>query len=161
PPEMWPQTELDHDDLIKGRTKTVVGRARGIRKDGAEIWVAITQRVIDWHGAKAVQINAFDISSQMAAEHALQENEQHLRAILEVLPYPIYITRFGDGQLLFVNRKTCLLFQKSAGQLLRGSSIDFYANSQERDDLLKVLQKLDDIRDVEVKMRTGEGREFT
>ena len=121
----------------------------------------MTERVIDWHGAPAVQINAFDISGQMAAEHALLENEQHLRAILEVLPYPIYITRFGDGQLLFVNRKTCLLFQQSAGQLLRGKSIDFFVDPQERDDLSKLLQQLGDIRDVEVKMRTAQGREFT
>jgi diguanylate cyclase (GGDEF)-like protein/PAS domain S-box-containing protein len=78
-----------------------------------------------------------------------------------VLPYPIYITRHGDAQLLFVNRKTCLLFQKSAGQLLRGKSVDFFVHAQEREDLSNLLHKLGDIREVEVKMKTAEGREFT
>ena len=108
-----------------------------------------------------MQTNAFDISGQMAIEHALLENEQHLRAMLEVLPYPIYITRHHDGQLLFVNRKTCLLFQKSAGQLLRGKSIDFFVDAQEREDLSRLLHKLGDIREVEIKMKNAHGKEFT
>jgi diguanylate cyclase (GGDEF)-like protein/PAS domain S-box-containing protein len=106
-------------------------------------------------------MNAFDISSQMAIEHALLENEQHLRAILEVLPYPIYITRHEDSQLLFVNRKTCLLFQKSAGQLLRSKSVDFFVHAEEREQLSNLLRKLGDMREIEVKMKTTHGKEFT
>jgi len=83
------------------------------------------------------------------------------RSILEILPYPIYITRPRDGQLLFVNRKTCLLFQQSAGQLLRGSSIDFFANPKEREDLRQLLETINDIRDIEMRMKTAHGREFT
>jgi len=161
PPEMWAHIEEEYGDLIRGRRKTVITRARGLHKEGHEIWMAVTERLIDWHGDPAVQINAFDISDQMAIEHALLENEQHLRAMLEVLPYPIYITRHSDAQLLFVNRKTCLLFHKSAGQLLRGKSVDFFVSAQEREDLSSLLHKLGDIREVEVKMKTAEGREFT
>jgi diguanylate cyclase (GGDEF)-like protein len=53
------------------------------------------------------------------------------------------------------------MFQQSTGQLLRGKSTDFFADPQERDDLIEVLEKLGDIRDVEVKMKTAQGREFT
>jgi diguanylate cyclase (GGDEF)-like protein/PAS domain S-box-containing protein len=160
PGDMWARIEQEYDDLIHGRRKSIVTRSRAIHKDGREIWTAVTERVIDWHGEPAVQINAYDITEQMTNEQALLKNEQHLRAILEILPYPIYIARRDNGQLLFVNRKTCLLFQQSAGQLLRSHSTDFFVNPDERDQMRKLLDTIPDIRDVEVKMKTGAGREF-
>ncbi len=161
PAPRWAQLEEEYGKLIRGREKPVITRVPAVKKDGSEIWLSITERVIDWFGAKAVQINAFDISDQMAIEHRMLESEQHLRTIFEVLPYPIYIARHGDGKLLFVNRKTCLLFQKSAGQLLREKSLDFFVDPKEREDLSQMLHSLRDIRDVEVKMKTSQGREFT
>lgn len=160
PDDMWARAEQEYDDLIRGRREAIVTRSRGLKKDGTEIWTASTERLIDWHGDPAVQINTYDISEQMAVEQTLLKNEQHLRAILEILPYPIYISRRTDGQLLFVNRKTCLLFQKSASQLLKGRSTDFFVNPDERDEMRKLLETIPDIRDVEVKMKTGPGREF-
>jgi diguanylate cyclase (GGDEF)-like protein/PAS domain S-box-containing protein len=160
PEDAWARVEQEYDDLIKGRIKPVVARARGIKKDGSEIWVSVTLRAIDWHGTPAVQLGAIDITKEMAIEQSLLKSEQHLRAILEILPYPIYITRRDDSQMLFVNRKSCLLFQKSASQLLKSKSADFFANPQERQDLRALLDTISDIRDVEVKMKTGTGREF-
>ncbi len=161
PPEMWAHVEEEYDDLMRGEKKSVITRVRAIRRDGKEIWLSVTERVIDWHGDKAVQINAFDISDQMAVEQVLLKSEQYLRAMLEILPYPIYITRIADGQLLFVNRKTCLLFQQSAGLLLRSKSIDFFVEPQERENLRLLFKTVRDIRDVEVKMKTAQNREFT
>ncbi|MGE3624669.1 MAG: PAS domain-containing protein, partial [Bdellovibrionales bacterium] len=161
PRETWARVEQEYGELVRGRRKSVITRARGLHKDGHEIWMAVTERVIDWHGERAVQINAFDITGQMKVEYALLESEQHLRAILEVLPYPIYITRRNDGQLLFVNRKTCLLFQKSASQLLKSKSLDFFADPKDREELSALLDKVGDVREVEIKMKTAHNREFT
>jgi diguanylate cyclase (GGDEF)-like protein/PAS domain S-box-containing protein len=161
PQDSWARIEEEYDDLIRGRKPSFIARARGIKQDGSEIWLAVTQRVIDWYGAPAVHVTAFDITLQMAAEQTLLKNEQHLRAILEILPYPIYISRRSDGRLLFVNRKTCLLFQRRANQLLRGTSADFFINPQQREDLRKLFDTLTDIRDIEVQMKNAQGREFT
>jgi len=161
PPDRWARVEEEYNDLIRGRRKPSLLRVRGIRKDKREIWIALLERVINWRGKPAVAVSTFDITAQMAVEQALLENEQRLRSILEILPYPIYITRLSDGLLLFVNRKTCLLFQQSAGQLLRGKSIDFYANPKEREDLRQLLDTVRDIRDIEIRMKTAQGREFT
>jgi len=161
PDDLWARAEQDYDDLTKGRETSAVGRMRALRKDKKEIWLAITQRAIDWHGTTAVQVSALDITAQMAAEQSLLHSEQHMRAMLEILPYPIYIARRGDGQLLFVNRKTCLLFKRSARQMLRDTSDALFVDPKERDDLRKLLDTLSDIRDVEVKMKTSEGKPFT
>ena len=161
PKDNWARVEEEYDDLIRGRKTHVIGRACGVRRDGREIWTAVTERVVDWQGAPAIHLTAFDITAQMEAEQALLHNEQHLRAILEILPQPIYIARRDDGRLLYVNRKTCLLFQRRASELLRSTSVDFYVDPQEREDLRQLFETLNDIRDVEVRMKTTAGRQFT
>jgi len=158
--DLWAKVESDNDDLARGRKPSLTTRIRGQRKDGGELWLNMIQRMVDWHGAAATQVMVADISEQVHIEQAIVKNEQRLGSILEILPYPIYVARRNDGQLLFVNRKTCLLFQQSAAQLLRSSSLEFYVNASERDDLRKLLDAIPDIRDAEVKMKTAQGREF-
>jgi diguanylate cyclase (GGDEF)-like protein/PAS domain S-box-containing protein len=161
PADMWARIEQQYDELLRGTRKSGISRARALKKDGQEIWTASTERLINWHGEPAVQINVYDITQQMVIEQSLLKSEQHLRAVLEILPYPIYIASRADGQLLFVNRKSCLLFQQSASQLLRSKSSDFFINPKERDELRSLLDTIPDIRDVEVKLRSAQGREFT
>jgi diguanylate cyclase (GGDEF)-like protein/PAS domain S-box-containing protein len=161
PAESWAQAEEDYNALLHDKQRPAISRARGLRRDGAEIWLSVTERVIDWHGVPAVHLNLFDISKQVAVEQLMLDNEQLLRAMLEILPVPIYISRRRDGRMLFVNRKTCLLLQQSAGPLLRSKSTDFFVNQQDHDNLRALLDTLPDIREVEVKMHTAQGREFT
>jgi diguanylate cyclase (GGDEF)-like protein/PAS domain S-box-containing protein len=161
PTDVWPRLESEYDDIMRGGKESLIGRSRALRADGSEFWVAVTIRAVDWPGGKAMMMTAFDISHQVEVEHNLLCNEQRLRAVMEILPYPIYIARREDGQILFVNRKSCLLFQRRAGQLLKGKSYDFYVDAAERDNLAALLDQIGDIRDIEVKMKTGEGRIFT
>jgi len=160
PNDIWPRLESEYDDLMRGTKKSVIGQSRGIRKDGHEIWVAVTLRVIDWQGTPAMMLTAYDITRQVELEHNLLKNEQKLRAVLEILPYPIYVTRCKDGQILFVNRKSCLLFQQSAGQFLRMKSSELYIDPKDRENLEKLMENVTDIRDIEVRMKTARGREF-
>ncbi len=162
PPEIWTQAEENYAALLRSEAKkTAFSRIRGLRRSGNEIWLSLTERVIDWYGKPAVQINVFDISEQMAIEQLMLNNEQLLRAMLEILPVPIYIARRSDGRMLFVNRKSCLLLQQSAGPLLRSKSVDYFVNVQDRENLRHMVEEVGDIREVEVKMRTAQGREFT
>ncbi|MDE2028927.1 MAG: diguanylate cyclase [Alphaproteobacteria bacterium] len=169
PDDAWPRLESEYDDLMRGAKHHVIGRARGVRKDGNEIWLAVTARVIAWPESKngekgtskALMLTAFDITKQVDVEHTLLKSEQRLRAVLEILPYPIFIARRLDGQVLFVNRKSCLLFQQSAGQLLRGRLFDWFVDDADRENFLKLLESVSDLRDIEMKMKTGQGRIFT
>ena len=160
PNDLWPRIEEEHRQLIQGEKQQIIGRTRGIRRDGSEIWLAVTQRVIDWHGSPAIYLTAMDVSAQAKAEQAMLDNEQRLRAMLEILPVAVFIARWEDGKILFVNRKTCLLFQQSAGVLLKSSAADFYADPQDRVNVRQLLQTVQDVRDIEVPMRTAQGREF-
>ena len=161
PNDIWPRLESEYGEMMRGAKQSLVGRSRGVRKDGREIWVAVTMRVIDWQDAPAIMLTAFDITRQVEVEHDMLKNEQRLRAVLEILPYPIYVARRSDGQILFVNRKTCLLFQQSAGQFLRMKSRDLFVDSKDRDSLNQLLDSISDVRDIEVQMKTAHGRIFT
>ncbi len=161
PDDIWPRLESEYDDLMRGTKLAGINRSRGIRKDGHEIWLTVTTRVIDWQGAPAVMSTALDITKEVEIEHSLLKSEQKLRAVLEILPYPIYISRRPDGQILFVNRKSCLLFQQSAGQFLRMKAPDFFVDIKDRENLNTLLDSVSDIRDIEVRMKTAQGRFFT
>ncbi len=161
PEDIWPRMETEYDEMIRGSKQSYIGRTRGIHKDGHEIWVAVTMRVVDWQNTPAIMLTAYDISKQMEIEHNLLNSEQKLRAVLEILPYPIYIASRGDGQILFVNRKSCLLFQQSAGQFLKMKSSQIFVNTADRDNLNNLMENVSDIRDIEVPMKTMQGREFT
>lgn len=160
PPESWPDIEQDYDDLLRGNKKPLIGRMLGVRRDGNEIWLSVTKRLIDWHGTPAVQLCAFDISQQVTLEQTMMGNEQLLRSILEILPVPVYIARRRDGRILYVNRKTCLLLQQSAGPLLRSSSEALYVEKTDREKILMMVDSVPDVREIEVRMRTTQGREF-
>lgn len=160
PEDAWAQTEERYGNFMRGHEQSAETRMRGVRRDGSEIWLHLIERRIDWHGTPAVHISAFDINERMVVEQALMERENLMRAILETLPVPIYIARLSDARLLFVNRKTCLLFQQGASVLLKKSSTDFYVDPEERKNLSAIMDTLPDIRDVEVRMRTAHGREF-
>jgi diguanylate cyclase (GGDEF)-like protein/PAS domain S-box-containing protein len=160
PADHWPRVEEEYRQLLRSEQRQVVGRARGVRRDGTEIWLAVTQQVIDWHGSPAIYLTAADISAQAKFEQAMLDNEQRLRAMLEILPVAVYIARWDDGKILFVNRKTCLLFQQSASTLLKTSAATFIADPQDRDNVRQLLQTVHDVRDIEVPMRTAQGRDF-
>jgi len=161
PNDVWPRLESEYDEMMRGVKQSTIGRSRGVRKDGHEIWVAVTLRVVDWQGSPAVMLTAFDITRQVDIEHDLLNSEQKLRAVLEILPYPIYVARRSDGQILFVNRKSCLLFQQSAAQFLRKKSTDLYVDVKDDENLNGLLDKVSDLRDVEVRMKSAQGRVFT
>jgi diguanylate cyclase (GGDEF)-like protein/PAS domain S-box-containing protein len=161
PSDAWPRIEAEYDDLMRGVRKSIIGRSCGVRKDGREIWVAVTMRVINWRGEPAVMQTAFDITKQVEFEHGLLQNEQRLRSVLEILPQPVYVARRSDGQILFVNRKCCLLFQQSAGALLRSKAEDFYVDIKDKENLDRLFDSVSDIRDVEVQMKTAQARAFT
>ena len=158
--DRWAQMEHDYDNLVNERHGSRILRMPLVRQDGQETWVAGTQNRVDWCGTPAVQLSVFDISSQVAVEQTMLRTEQHLRSVLEILPYPIYIARRSDGRLMFVNRKMCLLFQRGAGAMLRGTSVDFFVNPHERDNIRKLFDTLNDVRDLEIKMKTSSGEEF-
>ncbi|MCL2473295.1 MAG: sensor domain-containing diguanylate cyclase [Alphaproteobacteria bacterium] len=151
----------DSWDLFTSDKDNLTLRVKGIKKNKTEFRVSVTKQLTDFEGKESVFFTAVDITSQVEMEHLLLENEHRLRSVLEVLPYPIYIARKNDGRILFVNRKFCLLFKQSPSKLLHSSSESLYVDTKDRDHLHKLFESVNDITDMEVKMKTSAGTVFS
>lgn len=161
PEDMWPEIEQDYNALAHGEKRGEISRMLARKKDGGEIWLSAAKRLVKWHGHHALEICASDITKQVEMERVMMGNEQLLRSILEILPVPVFIARRHDGRLQFVNRKTCLLLQQSAGPLLKAKAQDFFIDPQEQQKIHTLIDAVRDVRDIEVRLRTAQGREFT
>lgn len=157
----WAQVEQSYNNFIRQASPQPFGRMQGVRRDGHEIWLSTTSRLLNWHGQAAVQVCAFDITKQVTNEQLLLDNEQQLRSIFEILPVPVYVARRRDGRILFVNRKTCLLLQQSTGPLLKSSSADYFVDEEDREKIHRMVDAVHDVREIEVRMKTALGHEFT
>lgn len=160
PADVWGDVEDDYNAIVHSRAHLPMARFRGLRKDGTEIWLSATRRAIEWNGQQAVHVCAFDITAQVALEKLLLGNEQLLRSVLEILPVPIFIVRRKDGKIEFVNRKTCLLFQQGASPLLKSKVDDFFINAEDHDRFYQLVDTVQDVRELEIALRTSQGREF-
>lgn len=160
PHESWAPFEARYDALMRGKVSSGMIRLRMLRRDGSEIWLALTERKVKWQGRDAVEWHAFDISEHMVLEQKLLASEQRLRAILEVLPYPVLIATHDNGQLLFVNRKACLLLAQNATALLKSSIFGFFQDDADRQDFMDMLAAIKEVREQEVRMQAKDGRPF-
>ncbi len=160
PKETWPDVEEDYNALIRGTKKPQIVRMLGQKRDGSEIWLSAAKRPIRWHGFPALELCVFDIGKQVEMERVMMGNEQLLRSILEILPVPVFIARRRDGRIQFVNRKTCLLLQQSVGPLLKAHAQDFYVDIQDQEKIYALLDAVPDVREIEVRMKSAQGREF-
>jgi diguanylate cyclase (GGDEF)-like protein/PAS domain S-box-containing protein len=160
PAENWAMVEQNYNAILRGEVIAPTTRERMIRVDGREIWVSITRRLIDWHGTPAVQVTVFDVTEHMQTEQQLLATEQRLRAVLEVLPYPIIIISRPSGQILFVNRKSCLLLGQSGTQLRKTRLFDFFVDPTDGDDFRNMLDVISELRELEINMKNHAGRQF-
>lgn len=161
PPENWPRLEQEHQALLQGEAPRPNFRERFITLQGQEIWSVGTRRVVSWQQQPAVLVELFDITAQARIETRLLDNELRLRALLTMLPLPIAILRLDNGQILHVNRKTCLQLGANSATLLRGTLEPYIADIGALAHLRGLLDLMPEVKDVELPMRTAKGEDFT
>jgi PAS domain S-box-containing protein len=69
------QSMIDnYDRLLEGGQSTPRRRIRACRPDGAELWVELTGRRVDWRDGPAVQAVVVDVTREVEAENALRQS---------------------------------------------------------------------------------------
>src|SRR5688572_10179471 len=81
-----------------------------------------------------------------------------LRALAEVSPFPILISRQHDGQIMFCNGKLGELLGLSPADLIGRCTLDFYQDPAERDSVLEELRSKGRVSEREVQIATRRGR---
>ncbi|MBZ0164115.1 MAG: EAL domain-containing protein [Notoacmeibacter sp.] len=119
----------------KGEDAPEIYEARGLSKDGSEIWLEFRVRNVDWHGIAATQCVIIDISERKAAEKALHAQKEQLRQILVNVPRAIITvdengiirnfnpaaeTTFGYSAKEAIGQNVSILMPQAEGKLHDG-----------------------------------------
>ncbi len=84
-------------------------------------------------------------------------SEEALRQVVDLIPFPITITRVSDGTLLFVNEAVAQYLKRPAGELIGNPAPNYYAN--QREEILTLLEERGELRDYEVRSCLPDGTE--
>ncbi|MBD2260407.1 PAS domain S-box protein [Pseudanabaena sp. FACHB-2040] len=100
-----------------------------------------------------------DITKRQQAEIALQQREEKYRAIFENSQVGIGRTRIWDGLILEANQRFAQIMGYASPTELIGQvhTQDFYANPQDRHELVAALQRQGGVHDFEVQLLRRDG----
>ncbi|MEP7377876.1 MAG: PAS domain S-box protein [Chitinophagaceae bacterium] len=109
--------------------------AKGIRKDGKEIWVEVYAAKTIYRGSPAVIGTVLDITMRKNAEKELIESEEKFRILVEQSLAGVYILQ--DEKFIYVNPGFEKISGYTANELLHGMS---FTDVVHEDDLKRVSE---------------------
>ncbi|MEG3861577.1 PAS domain-containing sensor histidine kinase [Microcoleus sp. herbarium12] len=137
------RAELDRlrSSLRSGTEIKVV--LKNYRKDKTPFWNELTVSPVLDGGGKLTHFIGVqnDVTAKVAAETALQESEERLRAIATATPVPMLIARLEDSTILYANPALGETFGVSSQKLVGTKKSDFYADASDRHQLIELLKK--------------------
>ncbi len=137
------RAELDklRSSLRSGTETQVV--LKNYRKDKTPFWNELmVSPILDNEGKITHFIGVQnDISKRVAAETAREESEERLRAIARTTPVPLLITRLEDSLILYANPALGETLGLTCEQLIGVKKTDFYANINDRCQLLELVKR--------------------
>lgn len=87
-------------------------------------------------------------------------SEARYRTLLETAPFPVVITRLGDGILRYGNRRAEGKFGIPRDQGIGQLASSFYLDAEERDQFLARLMRETAVSDHELRLRAADGAPF-
>ena len=133
---------------------------RMFRKDGAIIWVSLSERSVKDHAGNIVYYEGFlsDRTKQKLAEVELRKSEERYRAVLQGLSEP-FITYDVEGRATYINDAFTRVFGWTREELI-GKRVDFIPEEciEETQGALKeVYEGIGYVNAFETKRRTKSG----
>lgn len=83
--------------------------------------------------------------------------DEVLRALAEVSPIPLLISRQRDGEILYCNEKTATLVGVPVHELVGRHTLDFYDAATERESMMTELRDQGRVRDRELLLTSSSG----
>jgi diguanylate cyclase (GGDEF)-like protein/PAS domain S-box-containing protein len=94
------------------------------------------------------------------AEHSEARELAEIRSIIDGSPVPLVLTRLEDAEVRYVNLRACELFEIPIDQMIGRRAPEFYADPEERSNLIERLRAQGRIDGVVAKLKTRTGRPF-
>ncbi|MFC1619353.1 PAS domain S-box protein [Candidatus Neomarinimicrobiota bacterium] len=152
PAEVWPE---HWEDLRREGSLTMISQHR--KKNGQIIPVEITANFVEYGGNEYNCAFARDITERLEAEEALRESERMLREFHENAIEGIFRTT-TDGRVLYTNEAMARIFgYDSIEEFKQINVFDLYQDKQDRARILKDLESLDYLQNLELHLRRRDG----
>ncbi|WP_431858151.1 ATP-binding protein [Azospirillum sp.] len=103
-PEEAERTSAACDRIIATGESPPTRRLQGRRGDGAEVWVELSGRRVDWMGEPAVQAVVVDVTREVEAEAALARTSAELGAAVAAMPSGLLLLD-GDFAIRICNHR--------------------------------------------------------
>jgi PAS domain S-box-containing protein len=113
--------------------------ARGIRKDGEEIWLKLTVDTVVLSGRTVLQGIIEDITDRKRSEEALRESEERLRALVSALPDVVFIHDRDGSYLDVLTGQEDLLVAEAEQQ--KGGKVHDSLPKEQADLILEAVQR--------------------
>jgi PAS domain S-box-containing protein len=97
---------------------------------------------------------------QEQAEAARRESQERFRLIAEATPVTLLISRLADGEVLYANATASSMFGLPMEELIGRSTLDFYADPDDRQKLLEIYAKNGSLRNYEIRFKKTDGTRF-
>jgi len=104
------------------------------------------------------EFRAKQIAEKLTSE--LIESEKRFQTIFEASPVPLLLTRVSDGIVILANKLLGELFNISITEAIGKKSPDYYVNSDDRNEILKVLTKDGSLYNREIHFKRTDGQLF-
>lgn len=163
--EIFPEIPQRWQDIHRRGLAGEVVRAdqdRFEREDGSVQW--LRWEVRPWYAADGavggIVIFSEDITERKATEQALRESEARHRSLLEMAPFPAVLTRVRDGVLLYGNHRAELQYGIKREEGIGQTADSFYENPEDRVRFIERMRATGQVDDLEVRMRSVDGRAF-
>jgi PAS domain S-box-containing protein len=111
---------------------------------------------------KPVSLDEMEITIHQAMEFARlhrwqREAEEQLTRLVETAPVPYIISRLSDGKVLYANRHLADLVGIAPDKVKDQKTIDFYADPEQRREVLERLERDGFVKDLEVRVKRVDG----
>ena len=90
----------------------------------------------------------------------LKEADEQLHTIVEASPVPLIITRISDGTILFANEHLGNLVGLPYKEMIGRRSPDFYHDPEQRNEVLRLLQRDGELKNYECRFKRQDGSTF-
>lgn len=157
-----------HASFIAERDQEVLSSGRAVVSEehlpnpDAYVWDLVIRFPVRDARGEITHIGGFDldITERKAMEEALKSSEQRFRAFAEAHPVPLFIAHMDTAQVIFASPPCAELLRVPLGELLAGNTLRFFADPDDRAEVMDQLRREGALDGVEVRLRRADGSEF-
>ncbi|MDD9877132.1 MAG: PAS domain S-box protein [Magnetovibrio sp.] len=147
---------------VEGRETFSDVRVEWRRGDGRDLIISISGKpVFDTDGTYAGYRGVGTVVTDLVRqEEALRDSEQRLRNLLEASPIGVSVVSKETNVRLFVNKAFSDMMAAAPDELIGGKARDAWADAVDRDPMMRLLERAEQVVDFESRRRRLDGSEF-